>query len=51
MNIEANKNEDWMKLMLAEVNQQMEKIKLGGGKKSIDKQHERNKLTARERID
>jgi len=51
MNIEANKNEDWMKLMLAEANQQMEKIKLGGGKKSIDKQHERNKLTARERID
>ncbi|MDP1843428.1 MAG: carboxyl transferase domain-containing protein [Sediminibacterium sp.] len=51
MNIEANKNEDWMKLMLAEVNQQMEKIKLGGGKKSIEKQHERNKLTARERID
>ncbi len=50
MNIDANKNEDWMKLMLSEMNQQLEKIKLGGGKKSIDKQHERNKLTARERI-
>jgi acetyl-CoA carboxylase carboxyltransferase component len=30
--------------------QRFEKIALGGGKKSIDKQKERNKLTARERI-
>lgn len=51
MNLETNRNEDWMKLMLSEVNQQMEKIKLGGGKKSMEKQRERNKLTARERID
>ena len=51
MNLEKNRNEDWMKLMLSEVKRQMEIVKLGGGKKSIEKQKERNKLTARERID
>ena len=50
MNLEANRNEDWMKLMVSEVNQHLKKISLGGGKKSIEKQRERNKLTARERI-
>lgn len=49
--IAFNRNEDWMKLMLSEMEQHFEKIKLGGGKKSIEKQRERNKLTARERID
>ncbi len=51
MNIEFNRNEDVMKLSLSEMRQRLEKIYLGGGKKSIDKQKERNKLTARERID
>ena len=51
MNIETNRNEDWMKLLLSDVKQQFEKIKLGGGKKSIEKQKERKKLTARERIE
>lgn len=50
MNLDQNRNEDWMKLMLSEMKQRFEKIALGGGKKSIDKQKERNKLTARERI-
>ncbi len=50
MNLNENRNEDWMKLMLSEMRQRMEKIALGGGKKSIEKQKERNKLTARERI-
>ncbi len=50
MNLEKNRNEDWMKLMLSEVKRQMEIVKLGGGKKSIEKQKERKKLTARERI-
>jgi acetyl-CoA carboxylase carboxyltransferase component len=50
MNLETNRNEDWMKLMLSEVKKQFEKIQLGGGKKSVEKQRERNKLTARERI-
>ncbi|MEI6265549.1 MAG: carboxyl transferase domain-containing protein [Sphingobacteriia bacterium] len=51
MNLDKNRNEDWMKLMLSEVKRQMEIVKLGGGKKSIEKQKERNKLTARQRID
>ena len=50
MNIELNRNEDWMKMLVSDVNQQFENIKLGGGKKSLEKQKERNKLTARERI-
>ena len=50
MNIEFNKNEDAMKLAVSQVKKQLEKIYEGGGKKSIEKQRERNKLTARERI-
>jgi 3-methylcrotonyl-CoA carboxylase beta subunit len=50
MNIELNKNEDAMKLAWSQVRQQLEKIYEGGGKKSIEKQRERNKLTARERV-
>ncbi|MFN9709962.1 MAG: acyl-CoA carboxylase subunit beta [Bacteroidota bacterium] len=51
MNIQLNKNEDAMKLSLAEVRRRLAVIAEGGGKKSIEKQKERNKLTARERID
>src|SRR6187551_3152146 len=51
MNIEFNRNEDAMKLLLSEMKQRFEKIKLGGGKKSIEKQRQKNKLTARERIE
>src|SRR6478672_10378073 len=51
MNITFNRNEDWMKMQLSEMKQRFEKIKLGGGKKSIEKQRQRNKLTARERIE
>ena len=40
-----------MKLSISSMNQRYEKIKLGGGKKAIDKQHEKNKLSPRERID
>ena len=50
MDLTHNRNEDWMKLMLSEMKQRMEKIALGGGKKAIEKQRERNKLTARERV-
>jgi acetyl-CoA carboxylase carboxyltransferase component len=50
-NMEANKNEDWMKMLWSDRQQKFDKIKLGGGKKSIEKQHERNKLVARERIE
>jgi acetyl-CoA carboxylase carboxyltransferase component len=50
MNIEQNRDHDWMKLLLSDVKNHFEKIKLGGGKKSIEKQKQKNKLTARERI-
>ena len=51
MNIKFNKNEDYNKLKWAEVRQKMEKIYLGGGKKRLEKEHAKGKLTARERID
>ena len=50
MNLEFNKNEDVMKQSLSVMRQRLEKIYEGGGKKSADKQREKNKLTARERI-
>jgi acetyl-CoA carboxylase carboxyltransferase component len=51
MDIQFNRNEDQMKLSLTEMRKRLHKIYEGGGKKSIEKQRERNKLTARERID
>ncbi len=51
MNLEFNKNEDAMKMSLSQLKTRLEKIMQGGGKKSIEKQKERNKLTPRERID
>ncbi|MBU7577734.1 MAG: acyl-CoA carboxylase subunit beta, partial [Flavihumibacter sp.] len=51
MNIEKNRNEDAMKLLLSDLKKRREKILVGGGKKSIEKQHEKNKWTPRERID
>ena len=49
--LELNKNEDTMKLMVSKLNRDLERIALGGGQKKIDKLHEKGKLTARERID
>jgi acetyl-CoA carboxylase carboxyltransferase component len=51
MNLDFNKNEDAMKMSLSQLKTRLEKIMQGGGKKSIEKQKERNKLTPRERID
>ncbi|MGC8749611.1 acyl-CoA carboxylase subunit beta [Hydrotalea sp.] len=48
--LEFNKNEDWMKLLNSAVKKEKEKIKNGGGKSAIEKQHQKNKLTPRERI-
>lgn len=50
-NIEFNKNEDAMKLILSDLRRLSEQIKLGGGKKSIEKHKAKGKLTARERIE
>jgi 3-methylcrotonyl-CoA carboxylase beta subunit len=44
-------NNDGMKQLLGELQGNLAKVALGGGQKSIDKQHEKGKLTARERID
>jgi 3-methylcrotonyl-CoA carboxylase beta subunit len=51
MNLEFNKNEDIMKRSLSELRQRWEQVALGGGKKAIEKQHQKNKWTARERIE
>lgn len=51
MDLTFNKNEDVLKQATSLVRQRLEKIYEGGGKKAIAKQKERNKLTARERID
>ena len=50
MNLEFNRNEDIMKQSLSDLRREMERIAEGGGKKSIQRQREKNKLTARERI-
>jgi len=51
MDLKKNKNEDWMRLLASEVKKKRAQIMLGGGKKAIEKQHARNKQTARERIE
>ena len=51
MKIENNKNEDVLKLALSQVKQEREEIYVGGGKKAREKQKEKNKLLARERIE
>jgi acetyl-CoA carboxylase carboxyltransferase component len=50
MTPEQNRNSEIMKQSLYDMQQRLEKIHEGGGKKAIEKQKERNKLTARERI-
>lgn len=50
MDIEFNKNEDALKLLVSEMKQRLKKVALGGGEKRIAKQHAQGKLTARERV-
>ncbi len=50
MDLAFNKNEDAQLLMVSELQRRLQLIYQGGGKKNIEKQHERGKLTARERI-
>lgn len=49
--IEANKNEDEMKLLLSKMNRRLDQIHLGGGKAKLAKLHKKGKMTARERVD
>jgi len=51
MNLEFNKNDDLNKQLLYQLQKKLNKVQLGGGEKRIAKEHEKGKLTARERID
>ncbi len=51
MNITQNRNEDSMKLLMNQLQERFAVVAQGGGKKAIEKQREKNKLTARERIE
>ncbi len=51
MSLEANINEDAMKMMLSKHKHLQEIQKLGGGKKAIEKLHSQGKMSARERIE
>jgi len=46
----AAEHEDEMHLQLSRLKHRLEKIKEGGGAKRIKKQHDKGKLTARERV-
>ncbi|OJV25108.1 MAG: methylcrotonoyl-CoA carboxylase [Bacteroidetes bacterium 37-13] len=50
-NLEFNKNEDSLRLMVSELKKQLEQIKLGGGKKATERHKSKGKLTARERLE
>ena len=50
MSVQVNER-NGMKPLLDQLNERLEKVYMGGGKKAIAKQKERNKLTARERIE
>jgi len=49
--LEFNPNEDKLRLLISAINQKLEKVKQGGGKSRIEKEHSRGKMTARERIE
>lgn len=49
--LDFNKNEDQMKQLIFRLHSREKKTRLGGGEKKIEEQHQRGKLTARERIE
>ncbi len=51
MDLNFNKNEDYNKLLVRDLNKRLASVKLGGGASKITKEHTKGKLTARERID
>ncbi|HZF99368.1 MAG TPA: acyl-CoA carboxylase subunit beta, partial [Chitinophagales bacterium] len=51
MDLTFNKYEDANRLLWSKTEAMLQKIHQGGGKKNIEKQHEKGKLTARERVD
>ena len=50
MDLEFNKNEDKMKILLSDLEGKLKKVFKGGGDAKVKKQHDKGKLTARERI-
>ncbi|HCZ37034.1 MAG TPA: methylcrotonoyl-CoA carboxylase [Cytophagales bacterium] len=50
MDLEFNKNEDQLKQLCSQLKAKTSKTQLGGGEKKIAEQHQKGKLTARERI-
>jgi acetyl-CoA carboxylase carboxyltransferase component len=48
--LEFNKNDDHMRLLLSDLRRNFAKVAKGGGDSKIEKEHSRGKLTARERI-
>jgi acetyl-CoA carboxylase carboxyltransferase component len=48
--LDFNKNDDALRKLISQRRTRLDKIALGGGKAAIDRQREKNKLTARERI-
>ena len=50
MDIEFNRNEDALKQLTYQLKQKLKKVYLGGGEQRIQKEHDKGKLTARERI-
>lgn len=50
-NLDFNKNDDKMRLLISSMERKLAKVYEGGGKSRIAKQHEQGKMTARERIE
>jgi acetyl-CoA carboxylase carboxyltransferase component len=50
IDLEFNKNEDQFKQLVYQLHSKEKKIRLGGGEKKIEEQHQKGKLTARERV-
>lgn len=50
MDLEFNRNEDLFKQLCFQLEARRKRIGLGGGEKKIEEQHQKGKLTARERI-
>lgn len=50
MDLEFNRNEDLFKQLCFQLETRVKRVGLGGGEKKIEEQHQKGKLTARERI-
>ncbi|MBY0433796.1 MAG: acyl-CoA carboxylase subunit beta [Cyclobacteriaceae bacterium] len=50
MDLEFNRNEDLFKQLCFQLESKEKKTRLGGGEKKIEEQHQKGKLTARERV-